>query len=208
MNINNFPVTQTYVANFYELAVFIEQSLFKYLKINTSDAEQAPKNSVRYPHVGLGLIASYISSLVAEFSINQTRQAPVPFEEVMMAYIKDEWHFVFDEEKKENVLNHDLFSQLRGLLLDVRTDVKVFLGSDHWVMHAVHPQSSDVYIYKGVDFRIADWTRRVEEGEWDAVSGPNYATVTPNQQALIDEKNHREREAKAKEEHLAQFGKI
>jgi hypothetical protein len=205
MKLNNFPLTQTYVGSSLELAYYIERVLYKYLKLETHHNHDAKE---RHPVIGIAIVTAYVQNLVDEFCSQQTREVPISFEEIVMPYILDEWQFVYDEERKENVLNHDLFSQLRNNLLDLRTDVKIFLGTDRWVMHQFKAYGADFFIYKGVDFRIADWTRRMEEGEWESAFIPAQSSLTANEQALIDEKNHRQREAKEKAEHLAQFGKI
>lgn len=206
MNINQFPVQQTYVGNCFELAQYIEFTLAQYLVFPKVDPA-LPQTSPPRPSVGVAIVTAFVNLLVQEAIKHQTQQVPQTFEDAMLPFIKEEWQFSFDEEHKRNILNHELFTRLRGLLVDVRTDVKIFLGMDRWVMHEFQSFGSDYYVYKGVDFRIADWTRRMEEGEWESALVPQEA-LTANEQALRDETKHRQKEAKDKQEHLAHFGKI
>jgi hypothetical protein len=45
-------------------------------------------------------------------------------------------------------------------------EVKQFMGPDKWVIHLVRRSYLDLVVEKTVDYRIYDWTRRMQSGEW------------------------------------------
>lgn len=68
--------------------------------------------------------------------------------------------------KQEHASNLALLNQFSDFLLDIRTDVRQFVGDDVWVVHFHHQRGFDIVLEKTIDFRILDWERRTQTGEW------------------------------------------
>lgn len=67
-----------------------------------------------------------------------------------------------DTEEFDNIL-----TRASGLLMNTRQAVSDFLGDDHWVIHFYGRLDAQSYIVeKTIDYRIADWERRMKTGEW------------------------------------------
>lgn len=77
-------------------------------------------------------------------------------------------YFQTHREPKYDYRNHDpILNRAVDLLLEVRTEIVKFVGDDHWVIHYYSRQGLwDYAVEKTVDFRIYDWERRMQSGEW------------------------------------------
>jgi hypothetical protein len=62
--------------------------------------------------------------------------------------------------------NIDFLELIAGHLVDVRTEVREFVGPDRWIMHFHTLRGRDIIVEKTIDFRIFDWERRKQAGEW------------------------------------------
>jgi len=213
MNPNLFPVSETYFGYCTDLAVHIEQVLYQYLKNDkpTPTIVTGGKRLIQNPTVGVAIIHAFAQRYVDEFCAMWSGKEVPAFEEVMLPFIKVEWRCVYDEDAKENVLNYELFEQLSSLLIDLRTDLRVFMGQNHWVMHFFKANGSDFYVRKTIDYRIYDWERRMTDGSWtntveevEVLSGE----LTANEQSLLDEKKHRAKEERERIANDALFGHI
>ena len=45
-------------------------------------------------------------------------------------------------------------------------DISTFIADDNWHIHYMTTESTQVMIEKSIDYRIADWTKRMRSGEW------------------------------------------
>jgi hypothetical protein len=76
-------------------------------------------------------------------------------------------YFKTSKVANEDFRNHEgVLNRATDLLLDIRSEVVSFVGRDHWIMHFYGRQGRDYIIEKTIDFRIYDWERRMESGEW------------------------------------------
>jgi len=68
---------------------------------------------------------------------------------------------------EQDYRNHQhLLERAVDLLKEVRTQVVTFVGDDVWVMHFYCMYDHDYVIEKTIDYRIHDWTLRMQSGEW------------------------------------------
>lgn len=191
----------------------IEQVLFKYLKgIKPAPVITKPgKRVIPNPSVGIAIIHAFAQRYVDEFCSMWSGKEVPSFEEVMLPFIKVEWQCVWDEDAKENVLNYDLFEQLSSMLIELRTDLRMFMGQNHWIMHFFKTCGPDFYVRKTIDYRIFDWERRMQDGSWkNTVQEVEDLDdeLTANEQSLLDEKKQRRLEEKSREEDKQTFGHI
>jgi hypothetical protein len=173
MNKDTLPIKDRFVIRPLEQATYIESVMKDYL-IDTHEAEpevlalvghfpQASgaavlllRNRERppFPHIGMAIVLCAIEHWVEENSAWTRRQTP-SFERLMKQFIKKEWQET-----------HEVFDLLRNLLIEIRTDVKLFLGNERWIMHFLRTRGLDIFIEKSIDYRIYDWERRHAAGEF------------------------------------------
>lgn len=60
----------------------------------------------------------------------------------------------------------DLLDQLAEFLRETRQQVVEFIGDDKWVVHFHSTRGAEIVVEKTIDFRILDWERRINSGEW------------------------------------------
>jgi hypothetical protein len=63
----------------------------------------------------------------------------------------------------------DIVSEIRGCLVEPLEMVQKFVGGterDRWTMHFLKTVGTDLHIQKSEDYRVFDWTRRIDSGEW------------------------------------------
>ena len=178
MNHENFPIKDTYLYNPYELASHLENVMGRYFisieevcsnvnqfltgfpvarilpVVPAMHLRHPPRERPRIPYIGMAIVRAFIERVV-EDSAEWSRRTTPSFEETMEPFLKPQWR------QTEEVYEH-----LRGMMIDCRTDIKVFLGHDHWIMHFVRVRGFDIYIEKSIDYRIYDWTRRKQAGEF------------------------------------------
>lgn len=207
MNSSNFPIVQTFLGNCTELATQLEQVMYHQLKrvkpIET--VNEQGKRVIHTPTVGVEIIYALIARMIDEQASVWSEKVVPSVEEVLMPYVKEEWHYVYDEELKQNVLNFGVFERIYSIIMDIRTDVRNFLGKDPWIIHFFEEYQTDFVIKKSIDFRIYDWNRRTNNGTWTRELA---AELTANEQSLLDERKHRTNEAIATQAHNDTFGKI
>lgn len=112
------------------------------------------------PVVGMKIIEAFAKKLVMEKSA-WSRGAPQPMEEMLKEFLRSE---MFAHNNQE--LLESLCEALETMMLDLKTDIRQFLGADDWLMHFVKTKGMDLFVEKTIDFRIYDWTRRTESGDW------------------------------------------
>jgi hypothetical protein len=73
---------------------------------------------------------------------------------------------VIEQHLKEEYRTPEVIERVDNLLADIRTDVRQFIGRDTWVMFFHKLRRRDIIVERTVDFRIYDWERRMNSGEW------------------------------------------
>lgn len=62
--------------------------------------------------------------------------------------------------------NPDVAEAIYSYTFDLRQMVLDFIGGETWVMHFKKMRGADIVLEKTIDYRIFDWSRRHESGEW------------------------------------------
>lgn len=94
-------------------------------------------------------------------------------------YLKEDYHQCLPEDEADLEFlrrkgyplqrlqrNSELREQLTDALVEIREQVRQFIGQDRWVMHFHYAQGLDIVVDKTIDFRIFDWERRMASGGW------------------------------------------
>ena len=88
------------------------------------------------------------------------------------------FHFSNWDIDLRDVAGRDFYNQVVDPLL-VRMEgwVQTVIPTPTWTMWSLRTLGKDFYLEDGEDFRIVDWTRRMEEGEWSQDVAPSVEEV-------------------------------
>jgi len=113
------------------------------------------------PVRGIKIIESLVDKIIIDRSSKWMHRNPYSVEEMLNEFVLPQYRF-----DKNNPAIANLFDRISNMLVDVRTDVNAFIGVDDWIMHFYKLVGTDIIIEKSTDYRIYDWARRMENGEW------------------------------------------
>lgn len=111
-------------------------------------------NSPLTPIQGINIIVAYIEFLIdrnSAWSHNKFR----PLSSYINEYIKPEYHGVVE-----------IYEKIDDLLIDLKISISKYLGDNRWIMFFLRRKNSDIFIDQSIDYRIYDWTRRIESKDW------------------------------------------
>lgn len=109
------------------------------------------------PTTSLELVVKYAEKIVLDNS-SWSRAERHTFQDTVAEFIRPEWRFTVE-----------IYDRLENLLMDLRLAIVEFIGNtpdDKWVIHFVKKKGHDLIVEKTIDFRIHDWIRRTNSGEW------------------------------------------
>ncbi len=107
------------------------------------------------PHRGLALCLAVVDGLIDDRSTVYTKRPQHTLGELFGPYLNYEF-----------INNVNSMEKLHEILIDLRTDVTAFMGTNGWIMHFAHLNYTDIIVEQTIDYRIFDWMRRMENKEW------------------------------------------
>lgn len=73
---------------------------------------------------------------------------------LLQSHLKEEYQGYLHQAYKGEL---DLVGLFENAVVDLRSEVRAFLGSDKWIMHAQRERGTDIIIEKSIDYRIYQW---------------------------------------------------
>lgn len=73
----------------------------------------------------------------------------------------------YDKEFHDQTPDFTPLERAYDTTIQLREQIKDFIGNQTWVMYFVKQKDIDIVIEKTIDYRIWDWTRRTASGEWE-----------------------------------------
>lgn len=112
------------------------------------------------PVIGMKIIEICMNRLVMSKSAFSRGTTP-SLKDILEPFLLPEM-YAFNNQ----ALLDDVCEALDTMMLDLKTDIRQFLGADDWIMHFVKTRNHDLVVEKTIDFRIHDWMRRTASGDW------------------------------------------
>ncbi len=106
------------------------------------------------PVIGIRLLTDMAKAVVVEES-SWLKGASVPTSKILRDYLQP--HYLEDI---------DLCDRIMSASFDFRHSIRNYIGKDGWIMHFVKSRNTDIIVEKSCDYRIYDWNRRMQSGEW------------------------------------------
>lgn len=156
--------TKTFVLDVLEMAHGLEFKFGKYLKGVEFVPAIVPSNPAvkvvePFPMTGVALIRDYVINIV-NLQCKWTKRGEDWGVLLERFYDIDESHKPYVE-----ILNDEVLLFLNPL----KQQVCEFLGNNAWMIHFVKSNSADIIIETACDYRVYDWTRRMQNKGWNDV---------------------------------------
>ncbi|WP_144106671.1 hypothetical protein [Paraburkholderia sp. BCC1886] len=98
------------------------------------------------PGRGVAIIKRCIGDLLCHYGDKRENPPVVSTPALYGEFLKPE----FREEP-------EVYEQILGVLLPIESQVREFLGHDHWVVHFLRQDRFSLYVEKSLDYRIIEW---------------------------------------------------
>jgi hypothetical protein len=98
-----------------------------------------------YPIRGIKIIQEYVNKILTDNSAWVNR-GPLPTSSLWHDYISHEY-----------LNTGEVYDLIENLLVDVRVDLKDFIGDDRWFMFFQNMRVSDIIIERTCDYRVHSW---------------------------------------------------
>ena len=104
------------------------------------------------PETGIDMIEALVDAVLAESSA-WIRRRPMSLQDIWSRFVKPEY--------QESI---ELYEYINNLLLELRTQLKEFIGKDIWIMHFKVRNKFEILVEKTIDYRIYQWH---QEHAWE-----------------------------------------
>lgn len=104
----------------------------------------SPTFPVREIQIAAIIADDYIDSIVPYSPARETYKR-------VLDHVKPEYHYLVEE------------GHIEAALSKLTNEVSLFMNSDIWNIYFFQLKKTDLIVTQGVDFRIYDWTRKLEE---------------------------------------------
>lgn len=114
------------------------------------------------------LVSNHFVQGKSQFSTMEEAIASVIHPEARMQYLRSSDHIVATGNRAQYFNVTVPLGMIQEICDDIIQRITAFLGEDKWVMCFHRSEGEHISIEKTIDFRIYDWMRRTNSGEWTA----------------------------------------
>lgn len=120
------------------------------------------KDEPTLPVRGLEIVHGFVDKVLTGLSRQWCRRAPPDLTVLWQEQLQAE-AFHSHEELLDVV---DAINSMLGHLSHQIVEFVGYSEDDKWVMHFQKTVGTDIHIERSIDFRVYDWSRRTNKGEW------------------------------------------